>query len=105
MFNFSPTIPNLSLVAGGFNVQSTQEIDCDGFDALSAKKSNSQVIRGTYTCITTADAKSGVGSAGGSGTSTGSGASTTSKAAAVSYGVNSAAVGMSVVGGLLRMLL
>jgi len=104
--NFTtPTIPSLTLVAGGFNVQSTQEIDCSGFDSLSAAKSNSQVIRGKYTCITTADAKSGVGSATGSGTSTGSGASTTSKAAAVSYGVNSAAVGMSVVGGLLRMLL
>ncbi|EPE36821.1 L [Glarea lozoyensis ATCC 20868] len=106
--NFTtPTIPDLTLVAGGFNVQSQQQIDCSLFDSLSAAKSNSQVIRGKYTCITTADAKSGVGSATGSGTATGTGAaaSGTSKAAAASYGVNSAAVGLSVVGGLLRMLL
>jgi len=101
--NFStPQLPALTLVSGGFNVQSTAQIDCSTFDKQSAQKSNAQVILGKYTCITTADAKSGVGSA----TTTGSsGASTTSKAAAVSYGVNSALAGISVVGGILRMLL
>jgi hypothetical protein len=101
----SPQLPALTLVAGGFNCQSTAQIDCTTFDKLSAQKSNSQVILGKYTCLTTADAKSGLGSASGTSTSSAPPKSTTSKAAAASFGVDSAVAGISVVGGLLRMLL
>ena len=79
-------------------MQSTQQIDCSGF---KAKQGNE--IQGTYTCTTASDPKSGVGSA--TGTSSGSGASSTSKGAATSFGINEAAAGLSVVGGLLQMLL
>jgi hypothetical protein len=95
-----PELPKLKDVKGGFNMQSTSEIDCSGFQALR----DSEVIQGTYTCKTTADAQSGVDS--GSGTDSSSGASPSgSKGAAVSYDVNSAVAGLSVVGGLLGMLL
>ena len=102
IFQSSPQLPKLALVSGGFNCQSTAKIDCSKFDKLSAQESNAQVILGKYTCLTTADAKSGLNSA--SGTSS-SPSKSTSKAAAASYGVNTAVAGISVVGGLLRMLL
>lgn len=96
--NFTtPLLPSLTLVSGGFNIQSTNQIDCSTFD----KQQKAAAILGVYTCKTTADAKSGVGSS----TSTGSGSSTTSKAAAASYGINEALAGVSVIGGLLQMLL
>jgi len=102
--NFStPNLPELVDIKGGFNMQSTAQIDCSGFDALEGN-----VIQGTYTCKTTADAKSGVGSGSGSGSGTSSsdGSSPTKSGnAAVSYGANSAVAGLSVVGGLLGMLL
>jgi len=100
--NFStPQLPKLNDVKGGFNMQSTAQIDCSGFKS----EASSGNIQGTFTCKTTADAKSGTGSSSGSGTSSGSSSSSTSKAAAASYGVNEALVGVSVVGGLLQMLL
>ena len=61
-------------------MQSTAQIDCSSFDSEKGG-----VIQGKYTCTTTSDAKSGLGSA--------------------SYGVSEAAAGLSVVGGLLQMLL
>merc|ERR1712187_932380 len=42
----SVDIPELSNVKGGFNMQSTGDFDCDGFD----KKHKDRVIRGSYTC-------------------------------------------------------
>jgi len=102
--NFStPQLPKLNDVKGGFNMQSTAQIDCSNFDALD----KSDNIQGKYVCKTTADAKSsgtGTGTSSGSSTSS-SGSSATSKAAAASYGVNEALVGVSFVGGLLQMLL
>jgi len=98
--NFTtPDLKSLSLVSGGFNMQSTAQIDCSTFDA--EKKSGA--IQGLYTCTTTADAKAGVGSSPTT-SATGSKASG-SKGAAVSYGVNEALAGISVLGGLLQMLL
>jgi len=100
--NFTtPELPDLSNVKGGFNMQSTNQIDCSSYQS----QHSSGVIQGTFTCKTTADAQSsGTSSSGGSSTSS-SGSSTTSKAAAVSYGVSDGLVGLSVVGGLLQMLL
>jgi len=101
--NFTtPQLPKLNDVKGGFNMQSTTSIDCSGFQS----EHSSGNIQGTYTCKTTADAQSGTSTS--SGTSSGSSSSsssTSSKGAAVSYGVNEALVGVSVVGGLLNMLL
>lgn len=106
--NFTdPTLPKLTNVAGGFNMQSKSNIDCSTFQ----KERDSGVIQGKYTCKTTQNVQSGVngGSSSGSssGTSTGSASSPThSKGAATSYGVNAqAVVGLSVVGGLLQMML
>lgn len=99
--NFStPELPALRNVRGGFNLQSTAEIDCTGYRS----QHSSGVIQGRFTCLTTADAKSADGSTP-TGTSSGGGSSSTSKAAAVSYGVNEAVAGMSVLGGLLSLLL
>jgi len=96
--NFStPELPELADVKGGFNIQSTAQIECTGFDKLEGN-----VIQGVYTCLTTADAKSGVGSS----TTTGSSAKpSSSKGAAMSFGVSEAVAGLSVVGGLLQMVL
>lgn len=94
----TPTMPQLQNVNGGFNIQSTAQIDCSTFD-----KQKGGIIQGTYTCKTTTDVQSGVGS--GSSTTSGTSSSSTSKAAAVSYGVSEAAAGLSVLGGILGMLL
>jgi aspartate 1-decarboxylase len=98
--NFStPLLPALNNVKGGFNVQSTAQIDCSTFDS----EHSSKIIQGTYTCKTTADATSIGGT---TGTTTGSSASaTSSKGAAVSFGVSEAVAGLSVIGGLLQMFL
>lgn len=99
--NFTtPELPKLDDVKGGFNMQSTTSIDCSGFKS----EHDSGNIQGTYTCKTTANAQSGTTS----GTSTGSSSSasaSSSKGAAVSYGVNEAVMGASVIGGFLSMLL
>jgi len=99
--NFStPSLPALTNVKGGFNIQSTAQIDCTGFQAEAG---SGKVIQGTFICKTTADATT-LGSS--SSTASGSSASSTSsKGAAVSYGVNEAVAGLSVIGGLLQMLL
>ncbi|RFU27923.1 hypothetical protein B7463_g8424, partial [Scytalidium lignicola] len=106
--NFTtPTLPKLSNVAGGFNMQSQSLIDCTGFQ----KEHDSGVIQGKYTCLTSATVHSGVGSGSSSGSSTGTAtgsasSATGTKGAAASYGVNSGAVvGLSIAGGLLQMLL
>lgn len=100
--NFStPELASLGNVRGGFNLQSTAEIDCSGYKS----QHSSGVIQGKFTCISaTKDAKSADGSTP-TGTSSGGGSSSTSKAAAVSYGINEAVAGMSVLGGLLSLLL
>jgi hypothetical protein len=98
--NFStPDLPALNNVKGGFNVQSTANIDCSGF-----KKESGNIIQGTFTCKTTAEATSLGGTS--TGTSTGSSTSpTSSKSAAMSFGVSEAVAGFSVVGGLLQLFL
>jgi hypothetical protein len=99
--NFTtPELPKLNDVKGGFNMQSTTSIDCSGFKA----EHDSGNIQGTYTCKTTANAQSGTGTSSSSSSSSSSSASA-SKGAAVSYGVNEALMGVSVVGGFLSMLL
>ncbi|EDN94698.1 hypothetical protein SS1G_10572 [Sclerotinia sclerotiorum 1980 UF-70] len=103
--NFTtPELPKLNDVKGGFNMQSTTSIDCSGFQS----EHNSGNIQGTYTCKTTANAQSGTGTSSGSSSGSGSSSSASasaSKGAAVSYGVNEALMGVSVVGGFLGMLL
>jgi len=97
--NFStPELPALTNVKGGFNIQSTANIDCSGFKAEAGS-----VIQGTFICKTTADATTLGGSTTSSGTSSPS--STSSKGAAASYGMSEAVAGLSVMGGLLQMLL
>ncbi|RDW91400.1 hypothetical protein BP5796_02565 [Coleophoma crateriformis] len=100
--NFTtPTLPGLTDVKGGFNMQSTTSIDCTGFQ----KEKNSGVIQGTYTCKTTADATSGTSSSGSS-TSSSASSSSTAKSAAFHISANSQSViGLSVIGGFLGMLL
>ena len=94
-----PVLPALGNVKGGFNVESKQAIDCDPF---KAEASASGVIQGKFTCAGGLSTVSSLGT----GTSSGSSASATgSKGAAVSYGINEAAAGLSVIGGLLQMLL
>jgi len=99
--NFTtPVLPKLNDVKGGFNMQSTTSIDCSGFEAEHASGN----IQGTYTCKTTADAQSSSGTSTGTSSSSSSSA-TSSKGAAVSYGVNEALFGVSVIGGFLNLLL
>lgn len=97
--NFStPELPALTNVKGGFNVQSTAQIDCSGFQSEAG---SGKVIQGTFICKTTADATT----LGSSTTSGSSSTATSTKGAAVSYGVNEGLMGLSVIGGLLQMLL
>jgi len=97
--NFTtPDLPKLNNVKGGFNVQSQQAIDCSTYKAESG---NGKAIQGTFTCEQTNNVQSlGTGTASGS-----SASATSSKGAAASFGVNEAAAGLSVIGGLLQMLL
>lgn len=81
-------------------MQSTTSIDCSGFKS----EHDSGNIQGTYTCKTTANAQSGTGTGTGSSSSS-KPSSTSKKGAAVSYGVNEAVMGVSVIGGFLSMLL
>jgi hypothetical protein len=92
-------LPALVSVKGGFNIQSTQQIDCSAF---AAEAGIGKVILGTFICKTTANATTL-----GSSTSTGSssGSTSTSKGAAVSYGISESVAAFSVLGGLLQMLL
>jgi hypothetical protein len=98
--NFTtPNLPALNNVKGGFNVESQQAINCDGFQT---EASSSGVIQGKFFCKGDLSTVSSLGT----GTSTGTSASSTSsKGAAASFGVNEAAAGLSVIGGLLQMLL
>ncbi|KAE9377743.1 hypothetical protein N431DRAFT_461328 [Stipitochalara longipes BDJ] len=98
--NFTtPGLGALGNVKGGFNVESKQAIDCTKF---KAEASPSGVIQGKFVCEGGLSSVSSLGT----GTSTGSSASATgSKGAAVSFGVNEAAAGLSVLGGLLQILL
>jgi len=95
----SVNMPKLTNIAGGFNLQSTATFSCDQFNS---EKGN--VIQGTYNCDPATSNPQTLAS--GTGTSGGSGASPTgSKGAAISYGVNEAVAGLSVIGGLMQMLL
>jgi hypothetical protein len=77
------------------NVQSQSQIDCNNLV-------NSGVVRGSETCKSTDNPES----LDPSGTSTGSSPTASkSKGAAVSYGVNEAVAGLSVIGGIMQMFL
>jgi len=96
----SPNLPALVNVVGALNIQSTQVIQCDGFNKLSGN-----VVQGKESCVSATNDPSTL-SASGSGTASGSSSKpTSSKGAAISYGVNEAVAGLSVMGGLLQMLL
>lgn len=84
---------------GGFNIQSTADIDCTSFKAESG---SGNVIQGTFICETTADATT-LGSSTSSGSATT--ATSTKKAAAASHSISEVVAGLSVVGGLFQMLL
>jgi len=98
--NFTtPEFPAITDVAGAFNVQSTSQISCSAFDKL---KDASQ-IEGQYACVPATKDPENLSPSG-----TVSGGTTKpskSKSAAVSYGLNEAVAGLSVVGGIMQMLL
>ncbi|OJJ87095.1 GPI-anchored protein Ecm33 [Aspergillus glaucus CBS 516.65] len=99
----SVDIPELSNVKGGFNMQSTGDFDCDGFD----KKHKDKVIRGSYTCSAKkSNPKSKNGQSGtSSGTSSAaSGTSTSSEGAAPANIANVPAMGMAAIFGALLQL-
>lgn len=92
-------LPSLKNVRGGFNMQSTGNFSCDGFEKLSEDKT----IRGKFDCKakqsnpTTKD-----GSSGASGTSSGSSASASSSEGASAINVaNMPAMGLAAVFGAL----
>lgn len=98
--NFSSVeLPALTNVKGAFNLQSTAQFSCAAF---ANEHGNSKVIQGAYTCMTTSSPSTLTGTTTGSSSSP---SSTSSKGAAVSYGINEAVAGFSVLGGLLQMLL
>ncbi|KAH7356686.1 hypothetical protein BKA65DRAFT_212403 [Rhexocercosporidium sp. MPI-PUGE-AT-0058] len=101
--NFTtPELPKLEDVKGGFNVQSQQVITCSGFEAQSTGKGN--VIQGKFICksatATTSTLDGSTSTTGGA-----SGSSTTPKSDASNFRFNEAAIGFSVLGGLLQMIL
>ncbi|RKF76066.1 Protein ecm33 [Golovinomyces cichoracearum] len=72
--NFStPELPALENVKGGFNMQSTTNIDCSEFDT---EHGAGKVIQGVYVCKTTSDAASMGSGTNGSGSSKKSDANT-----------------------------
>lgn len=94
-----PGLGALKNVVGGFNVESTDKIDCSKFEA---EKGANKVIEGTFNCKSATDNPQPLGS----GTSTGGAASPSKTNAAIpSYGLSQVVGGLSVVGGLLQMLL
>jgi hypothetical protein len=98
--NFStPELPDLEDVRGGFNMQSTAEIDCSPFEELEGN-----VIQGVFTCKTTADAKSGLNADGTTSGDSDSDSDSDNEGAAMSFGPNAVLAGLSVVGGLIAML-
>lgn len=85
-------------------MQSTNTIDCTGFQSLRA----SSAIQGVFTCkgaLKDATSADGTTTSGDGKTATGTASATKTANPAASYGVNSAVAGVSVVGGLLAMLL
>lgn len=96
--NFTtPNLPALVNVVGALNIQSTSQIDCSGFTKLSGN-----VVQGKDNCISATEDPTTLAS----GTASGSSSKpTSSKGAAVSYGVSEAVAGLSVLGGIMRMLL
>ncbi|KZF25673.1 hypothetical protein L228DRAFT_236746 [Xylona heveae TC161] len=98
----SVALPALNDVRGGFNMQSSGQLDCSQFD----KDHSNQVIKGTYTCKglqAHPQTKGSGSSSGGSSTSSGTSPSSTGKkSAAGRFEVNVAAVmGLSMIAGLL----
>lgn len=94
----SVSLPALSDVRGGFNMQSSSpDFSCSSFDSAHSN----QVIKGTYVC---APGQSNPGTAGSKPTSTGS--SSTKSGAAGHFEVNQPMVmgGSSVVAALLALL-
>lgn len=101
--NFTtPELPKLEDVKGGFNIQSQQPITCSGFESQSGGKGS--IIQGKFICKSaTATTETLDGSASTTGGSSGS--SATPKSDATNFGFSQAAVGVSVFGGLLQMIL
>lgn len=94
-----PDLDALKLVAGGFNVQSTDDIKCEKFDS---EHGEGKTIQGPYVCKSaTSNPKPRE-----SGTSTGGAASPSkTNAANPSNGLSEVVGGLSFVGALLQMLL
>lgn len=99
----SVEIPKLENVKGGFNVQSTGDFDCDGFD----KKHKNKVIRGSYTCSAKkSNPKTKNGKSGTSSSTAASGTSTSSEGAAPGNVASVPTMGMAAVfGALLQLVL
>jgi hypothetical protein len=98
----TPKLPKLKDVRGGFNLQSTEIVDCTAFASLRA----SSGIQGVFKCAGAVTNPTST-----DGTTTNADGTTASPAAsgsgnpASSYGVNQAVAGVSIVGGLFAMLL
>jgi len=97
--NFTtPSLPEINNIVGALNIESTAQIDCSGFNKLSGN-----VVQGKENCVSATDNPTTLSP---SGTVTGSTSKpSSSKGAAVSYGVNEAVAGLSLVGGIMQMLL
>lgn len=95
---------SLKDVKGGFNIQSTAEIDCDPFRKL---RKQDKAIHGSFKCSgkkshpTQKGGGSGTTGGGGSGTSSGGSSSSSSAGAAADNVVNMPAMGMAAVFGAL----
>lgn len=96
-------IPKLENVKGGFNIQSTGDFDCDGFD----KKHKNKVIRGSYTCSAKkSNPKSKNGQSGTSSGTASKSSSTSSEGAAPGNVANVPTMGMAAIfGALLQFVL
>ena len=88
-------LPSLKEVRGGFNMQSSGTLDCDGFSKLRGN-----VIQGTYTCRSGVSDPQSVG-----GTATSSGSQPTKKAGAGAVNPPAIMSLMAILGGILHFTL
>ncbi|KAG0651942.1 Cell surface GPI-anchored [Hyphodiscus hymeniophilus] len=100
--NFSSvSLPGLTIVSGGSNIESTSDITSSCSDIT-----DNNAIAGTNNCKGKVANPTGIATGSGTATKTGSSSSSTSsKGAAVTFGVGESVVGLGLVGTLMQMLL
>jgi hypothetical protein len=102
--NFTtPELPKLEDVKGGFNVQSQQVITCSGFEAQSGGKGS--IIQGKFICKSATATTETLDGSSSTTRSSSSASSTSKKSDATNFGFSEAALGFSLFGGLLQMIL